>query len=708
MSGQEAGGEASGGEAGSTGAEGGSGGQVDSICVPGELACDGNRTVQCNADGTGFLGEGQACSATQTCEAGVCREHECVPGQQYCAADAVRKCAANGLSSTLVEACDLGSEYCEAATASCKAGVCAPQQPACDGNIVRSCNADGSGFLAGGTPCGASTTCSAGACQPWVCDAGHTSCDGNTVKVCAVNGLSSESNPCPSDETCVAGACTGVCGPAQKHCASQQPQACDANGAWVNSGAVCSASTTCVSGVCGGECGPNQKRCSNQQPQKCNASGSFVDEGAACTGSTPICADGGCLAAASTERVSISSSGVQANDESKQVAISADGRFVTFSSAASNLVDGDTNGYDDIFVRDRVAGTTTRVSDAPGGVQANRQSEWPSISADGRYVAFASRANNLLAGQPADFGFDTFVYDRQTGTLELVSVSTTGGAGNGQAWNASLSADGRYVAFESTSSNLVVGDTNNQRDVFIRDRQLGTTERVSLDSDENQGNGISLTSAITHAISTDGRYVAFGSSATNLIAGDNNNAFDFFLRDRSAGTTTLLTGVPGGGIANSDSAEGSLSGDGRYFVFRSQSSNLIAGDTNGFPDVFLRDIVSGTTERISTGSGGVQADEWSIAPAISQDGSFIVFCSRATNFVPGDTNAVFDVYGRPRTSGVLTRVSVDSAGAQANALTEAAPAVSNDGQYVAIISLASNLVAGDTNAKRDVFVRRLW
>jgi Tol biopolymer transport system component len=237
-------------------------------------------------------------------------------------------------------------------------------------------------------------------------------------------------------------------------------------------------------------------------------------------------AAGPALAAApTTVRVSVSSSDTQANSRSMSPAISADGRYVAFESYASNLVAGDTNDRRDVFVGDRVTGTTERVSVSSSGTQANSRSMSPAISADGRYVAFNSDARNLVAGD-TNRAQDVFVHNRSTGTTRRVSKSSSGTQANQRSSTGGISADGRYVAFESWASNLVAGDTNDRSDVFVRDRATGTTQRVSVSSAGTQANQGSW----DPAVSADGRYVAFGSYASNLVAGDTNDVGDVFLR----------------------------------------------------------------------------------------------------------------------------------------------------------------------------------
>jgi Tol biopolymer transport system component len=316
-----------------------------------------------------------------------------------------------------------------------------------------------------------------------------------------------------------------------------------------------------------------------------------------------------------TELVSVSSSGVQGNGSSYSPSISADGRYVAFYSLASNLVTADTNLYEDVFVRDRQAGTTERVSVSSAGAQGNSSSYTPSISADGRYVAFRSYATNLVSGNVNGYS-DIFVRDRQTGTTTRVSVANAGYEGNNDSSSPSISADGRYVAFASLASNLVsgAGDTNGVEDIFVRDRQTGTTERVSVSSAGTQGNGASS----SPSISADGRYVAFYSLASNLVSGDTNGTFDIFVRDRQTGTTELVSVSSSGVQGNSASSSPSISADGRYVAFYSPASNLVSGDTNGSADIFVRAELGPTPDPWSSLGGGL-GGQWGI-PFLSASG----------------------------------------------------------------------------------------
>ncbi len=404
--------------------------------------------------------------------------------------------------------------------------------------------------------------------------------------------------------------------------------------------------------------------------------------------------------AQSTERVSVATGGGQSNSASDSPVTSADGRFVAFESIASNLVSGDTNGLNDIFVHDRQTGATERVSVATGGTEANGVSYSAAISADGRFVAFWSNASNLVSGDTNGTS-DIFVHDRQTGTTERVSVATGGAEGNGSSTIPAISADGRFVAFVSYATNLVAGDTNGYADVFVHDRQTGTTERVSVATGGTQGDNASSDATI----SPDGRLVAFDSVATNLVGSDGNSKRDVFVHDRQTGATERVSVATGGAEVNDDSYVPVMSADGRLVAFYSHASNLVSGDTNSKYDVFVHDRQTGTTERVSVATGGTEAIGGdSYAPSISADGRFVAFYSDATNLVSGDTNAAYDVFVRDRQAGTTERVSVATGGGQANS-DSLYLAISADGRFVAFRSNASNLVSGDTNAAYDIFVR---
>jgi Tol biopolymer transport system component len=399
-----------------------------------------------------------------------------------------------------------------------------------------------------------------------------------------------------------------------------------------------------------------------------------------------------------TQIISLTSGGAQANEDSFDGKISADGRYVAFYSNATNLVPADTNARADVFVRDRQLALTERISVSSTGTQGDQSSGDASINADGRYVAFDSFARNLIAGD-LNGARDIFVRDRQAGITELVSVGPGGTQGNDSSWRPSISADGRYVAFQSYATNLVPGDTNASPDIFVRDRQLGLTERVSVNSAGVQGDGYSY----SPSISADGRYVCFESYSTNFVAGGANGAKHVFVRDRQSATTEIVSIDSNGTQGDQDSWYSAISADGRYVAFASNATNLVPGDTNGVTDVFVRDRQLGLTERMSISTGTVPGNSISYAPSISPDGRYVTFVSYADNLVPGDTNGKSDTFVRDRQLGTTTRISVATNGEQGNQDSSSAT-ISGDGRFVAFWSFATNLYPFDGNGAQDIFV----
>jgi hypothetical protein len=353
----------------------------------------------------------------------------------------------------------------------------------------------------------------------------------------------------------------------------------------------------------------------------------------------------------------------------------------------------------------------TRQSVDSSGIEGNDDSsvDRPSISSDGRYVAFDSRASNLVVGDSSK-RTDVFVHDRVTLATVRVSVDSSGVEADDQSLSPDLSSDGRFVAFESAATNLVANDTNHVVDIFIHDRDPdgngifdegnGTTVRVSVSSAGAEADGGSH-----HAsISGDGTLVAFVSRATNLTNGDRNGKADIFVHDLVSGKTTRMSLDSSGNGANGECFTPSMSADGAFVAFLSYANNLVPSDTNHAPDIFVRDRLNKLTTRVSVDSAGMEGDSGCFdATSISDDGSIVVFSSLASNLVSKDANGKYDIFVHDRTSGITTRVSVDSAGIEANDASFYS-AVSSDGQFVAFECAADNLVAGDTNGTPDVFV----
>ncbi|MBM7788417.1 TolB-like translocation protein [Tenggerimyces flavus] len=403
---------------------------------------------------------------------------------------------------------------------------------------------------------------------------------------------------------------------------------------------------------------------------------------------------GTAYAAPSTERASVSSAGAQGNDDSGNPAISGSGRYVAFQSGATNLVPGDNGAGFDVFVWDRVAGTTSLASVALGGGYANGGSSEPNLSADGRYVTFSSSASDLVAGD-TNGQSDVFVRDLVAGTTVLVTPG-----GNGFSGRPGISPSGRYVAFIAGASNLVAGDTNGVADAFVADLTTGAIARVSLSTAGVQGNAEAY--AMPTAVSDNGR-VVFRSGATNLVADDTNGRWDLFVRDTLAGTTVRANLNSSGAQTQGDVFDESISADGRYVSFASYATDLVGGPFVGGPEVYVRDLQLGATSKASVGPAA--ANGWSDQSSVSPNGRYVTFRSVASNLVAGDTNETADVFLRDRQAATTTRVSVSTSGAQiTSGIGNGFPTVSDDG-VVAFASDAANLVAGDSNNADDIFVR---
>lgn len=391
---------------------------------------------------------------------------------------------------------------------------------------------------------------------------------------------------------------------------------------------------------------------------------------------------------------------------SDQPWLSGDGRFVAFCSYANNLVPGDSNNAEDIFVKDTVSGKVVRVSVTSDGVQGNgATSDQPRITPDGRYVVFRSGCTNLATGNPADdtnANWDIFVHDRdvdgdqifdEVGQIKTVRVNVT--SSGEQAEHSSMAAgsfpsisdDGRFVCFYSTSANLDAGDTNNTSDVFVHDRDTDEdgiydepgaieTRRISVSSEGIQSDS----DCYFPEMSGNGRYVVYTSGATTLVPGITD--FGIYLHDRQTGETSWL----------GEGSDPQISSDGRYIAFEA------------YDDIYVLDRTNNTTEKISNTYNGEPANGYCYGQRISPDGRFVTFYSQASNLVNGDTNECSDVFIYDRQNRVLKRLSTTPEGIEGNLESFEISPVSVNGRYVAFTSAASNLVPGDTNNEDDVFL----
>lgn len=455
-----------------------------------------------------------------------------------------------------------------------------------------------------------------------------------------------------------------------------------------------------------------------------------------------------------TERVSVTSKGEEAVDpeafvigfSSWDTAISADGRYVAFESTATNLAPGDANGVADIFVHDRKTGKTEIVSISSNGSIAVTAvgacvagsgngaigSFDPAISADGRYVNFNSCATNLVPGD-TNLASDAFVHDRKTGQTTRVSVSSNGGEANGPSFAGGSSPDGRYIAFSSRATNLVPKDNNNFSDVFVHDMKTGKTEMVSVAKDGTQGNGNSSCGSVSGG----GRIIAFSSYATNLTPdGDDDTLYaDAFVHDRQTGKTEHIPPIPeggmpglGGGSAPCPNGGQSMDTDGRYVLFTSNHDGYIPSDQNNSFDVFVYDRKDDRTDRISVFPDGRESTHQAGTGGMSLSGRFVAlwgsgkFFEEDTGANPSTTITIpprgdgdFDVYVYDMKTKDVDWVSLNSKNEEATGCEAPGaaaygdskfPAISRSGRFVAFESCATNLSEDkDTNLAPDIFVR---
>jgi Tol biopolymer transport system component len=394
----------------------------------------------------------------------------------------------------------------------------------------------------------------------------------------------------------------------------------------------------------------------------------------------------------------------RSNDSSGDiVSLSADGRYVAFSSKATNLVPNDTNGKKDIFVRDTKNDTIKRVSFAIDGTQSRYDSTNPSISADGRYVTFESASDDLTTG--GYHRIDILLYDCQTGITTLISNQSNHGDNSEHSQSPSISANGKYVVFKTLGA-LVSKDSNDKVDIYLRNLDTGVTELVSVASDDSLGDNLSTFASI----SGDGRYVVFESYATNFSSNASSGRYaNIFIRDRQSGVTTLVSSAYDGSEANGNSKIPSISEDGNFVVFESTATNLLSTtDTNDKTDIFLYNRLTNTLKRVTNAIDGGESNKHSYLAyslTISKDGRYIVFRSGASNLVANDTNGLYDAFLYDDKKQTTIRLSMNNSGEQANSGSYA-PSISPNGNVASYYSIANNLVVGDNNNRGDVFISK--
>ena len=392
-------------------------------------------------------------------------------------------------------------------------------------------------------------------------------------------------------------------------------------------------------------------------------------------------------------RVSVSSTGVQGDDVSERQAISADGRYVAFQtlSVFSPL---DDNGTMDVYVKDRVTGLTRLASDALDRTSGGGFSDRASISADGRYVAFQSSADDLVPDDPPGTS-DVFVKDMSLGTTQLVSLGSRDQHLVQGAFEPEISANGRFVTFVANDPDIVDTPTG-QGHVYLRDLQAGTTTWVSTVQQDNEG-PICQEPSVSYA----GRFVAFACIFPVLDGQADDALLDVFVRDMRQPLPRLLTTPPNGAGANGASVEPEISDDGRFVAFASYATDLVPRDTNGVPDIFVAEVARSRITRVSLGPRGGQGRFESFAPSVSGNGRYVAFQSLSA-FAGGQAGRR-QIFLKDRSSGAIRLISVNQAGQRGND-NSVLVSLSRDARVAAYQSFASNLVPGDTNAASDVFV----
>lgn len=399
-------------------------------------------------------------------------------------------------------------------------------------------------------------------------------------------------------------------------------------------------------------------------------------------------------------RVSQTGAGVQGGTGSSGGAMSLNADIVAFDTESSNLISGDTNGSHDVFVKHLLTGALELVSATPTGGVGDDHSFSPSVSEDGRYVAFYSEATLTGTGSSKS---QVFLRDLVTDQTVLVSEGVGGLPGNGGSGNPSMSADGRFIVFDSTANDLVPNDSyDSQSGVYVWDRLDSSIRKLSLTPAGNDPDGSSL----SPGISRDGSIVAFESSAPDLVSADTNGVNDIFTVPTAGGSATRVSVGAAGAQSASHSQGGVLDGDGTRVLFTSTGDDLVSGDTNGVRDLFMRDLETGTTSRVSVSTSGTEGNGSTDGGfSISEDGQTIAFSSSATNLSGTDTNFSRDVFVRDLHSGMTKMISYKGSDEVGDFWSDG-PTISADGGIVAFVTGAENLVEPDANGSwGDVLLR---
>lgn len=400
----------------------------------------------------------------------------------------------------------------------------------------------------------------------------------------------------------------------------------------------------------------------------------------------------------SSKVISVSLNGDKTGDAgSYPSAISPSGRYVVFDCFANDVTEVGSGGLEQIVLHDRSTHTSELISAGPVGEPGDANSHDGQVSSDGQLVVFSTLATNLYP--PSSSYGQIVLRNRQTGGVELVSVSTSGESADKEAYNPSISGNGRFVVFDSLADNLVPGDTNHVNDVFLRDRQLGTTVRIGLKTSGKQ----TTSSSGDAAISPNGRFIVYLADGINNATGDTTPRQDVILFDRQKNTREVVSLSSTGASTNDHCYHGTVSDDGRYIAFYTYASNLVPGDTNRTGDVFVRDRVAGTTTRVSVKSDGSQLDGLSFASAISGNGRYVCFTSYARASA-NDTSNQLDCFVHDMVTGTTELLNVNTAGVQANG-SATSSILNRDGRFAVITSGGTNFGLPDDNGAGDVILR---
>ncbi len=396
--------------------------------------------------------------------------------------------------------------------------------------------------------------------------------------------------------------------------------------------------------------------------------------------------------------LSATAAGVQSNGTSDSASLSADGSKLVFTSTASNLVAG-VSGQQ-VYIKDLHTGVVSLVSSSGSGTAGNGASTEAHISADGTKVVFTSAATNFTL-LDVNGNTDVFVKDLATGNVSKLSDGLLLNlAANGDSSSPSISADGSLVAYASQASNMSLLDLNGAQDIYVKNTGTGLLSLVLSGS----GGVVSNNDSFSPVISQDGSKIVFASTATNLVSGDTNGVEDIFVYNINTGTTTLVSHSSAGVEGNQASFAPVFSDDANQVAFLSTATNLAPGATGGTQSLYVTNLTTGVTSLVSSDVAGGQANGLSFAPSFSHDGTMVVFASYGTNLVTGDLNTFPDIFVKNLVTGAVYSISNDSEGVQANGFS-GSPVFSADDSQIIFSSDASNLVAGDTNGARDIFVK---